>query len=97
MLGSPSGWGFMELMEQFIETSTNVDKFTVATIMNRTSNGYLEYIFRRAAKEIFNHNIDPNQPLEYTQGKNKDIKETSLTINGQKVLRFVTAYGFRNI
>jgi len=25
-----------------------------------TSNGYLEYIFRRAAREIFDIQIDPN-------------------------------------
>lgn len=59
MMGSPSGWGFIELMEQFIEASANVQQFCVASIMNRTSNGYLEYIFRRAAREIFKQEIDP--------------------------------------
>ena len=49
MKGSPSGWGFLEIMEQFIENAINVEKFSTISIMNTTSNGYLEYIFRRAA------------------------------------------------
>jgi hypothetical protein len=65
MIGSPSGWGFMELMEQFVDACSNVDRFNVATLNNRTSNGYLEYIFRRAAKDIFNVHIDPTAPLNY--------------------------------
>lgn len=27
MRGSPSGWGFMELMEQFVDASISVEKF----------------------------------------------------------------------
>ena len=83
MMGSPSGWGFMEVMEQFIEASANVKGFTVTSLTNRTSNGYLEYIFRRAAREIFGIKIDPQTPLEYVQGRNKDLKEVSLTVNGE--------------
>jgi len=49
-----------------VDASTTVDKFNVATLLSRTSNGYLEYIFRRTLKEIFNVDIDPAQPLEYT-------------------------------
>ncbi len=62
-----------------------------------TSNGYLEYVFRRAAKEIFGIYIDPSKPIEYIHGKNKDLKECVLEVNGNVVLRFAAAYGFRNI
>ena len=54
-------------------------------------------MFRRAAREIFGVVIDPTQPLEYIQGKNKDLKECVLELQGQVVLRFSAAYGFRNI
>lgn len=95
--GSPSGWGFMELMQQFVEAAVGVEKFHQIALLNTTSNGYLEYIFRRAAKEIFGVQIDPTQPLEYIQGKNKDLKECVLELNNIVVLRFSAAYGFRNI
>ncbi len=63
----------------------------------RTSNGYLEYIYRRLAKELFNTVLDYTQPLEYVVGKNKDLKEATLEIGGQRVLKFASAYGFKNI
>ncbi|CDW83058.1 cytosolic fe-s cluster assembly factor narfl [Stylonychia lemnae] len=97
MKGSPSGWGFMELMEQFVDFCQDVKKLHTIAVLNMTSNGYLEYIFRRAAKEIFSINIDPSQPLEYQQGKNKDLKECVLNVEGETVLKFSAAYGFRNI
>ena len=43
----------------------------VRTKYGRTSNGYLEYIFRRAASEIHGVKIDYDAPLLYKQGKNK--------------------------
>lgn len=58
-MASPSGWGFLELMEEVIEASIEVQKFKVVCFKNRTSNGYLEYIFRRLSKELFNVVIDP--------------------------------------
>jgi len=66
-------------------------------MLNTTSNGYLEYIFRRTAKEIYGVAIDSMQPLQYIQGKNRDLKECVLEVNGKTVLRFAAAYGFRNI
>lgn len=44
----------------------------VWTKYGRTSNGYLEYIFRRAASEIQGVKIDHQAPLVYKQGKNKN-------------------------
>lgn len=80
MRGSPSGWGFMEIMEQFIDIAVGVQKFHQISIMNTTSNGYLEYVFRRAARELFQVSIDPTQKLEYIQGKNKDLRECVLEV-----------------
>lgn len=59
MKGSPSGWGFMEIMEHFVEASQDVETLKVVSQFNMTSNGYLEYIMRRSAKEIFDISIEP--------------------------------------
>jgi len=61
------------------------------------SGGYMEYIFRTAARELYNQDFPPGQPLPIIQGRNADIKECSLVVNGQRVLHFAAAYGFRNI
>jgi hypothetical protein len=69
----------------------------VTSLNNRTSNGYLEYIFRRSARELFGIELNANENLQYVQGRNKDLKEVHLEINGVKILKFASAYGFRNI
>ncbi|KAF1316924.1 Nuclear prelamin a recognition factor-like protein, partial [Globisporangium splendens] len=63
--------------------------------VNASSGGPLEHIFRYAAKELFN--VDVNGPLEYVVGRNPDFREVTLVIEGQEVLKFALAYGFRNI
>jgi len=74
------------------------------------SGGYLEYIYKRAARELFGIEIGTG-PLAMTRGRNADFKEIILDIdsgssgnskNGggggkKKVLHFAAAYGFRNI
>lgn len=61
------------------------------------SGGYLEYVFRVAAKELYNRDIPLGQ-LELVTGRNPDIKECRLNDNeGKPLLRFAAAYGFRNI
>ncbi|CAN0558361.1 unnamed protein product, partial [Ectocarpus sp. 12 AP-2014] len=60
------------------------------------SGGYLEYVFRHAAVELFGVDL-AGKPLVYREGRNADFRETSLEVNGQVVLRFAYAYGFRNI
>jgi len=57
MRGSPSGWGFQELLGFVTEESESSEKMRVTSLANRTSNGYLDYIFRRVAKELFNVEI----------------------------------------
>ena len=56
----------------------------------------MEFIFRTAAEQLFNRQVPPG-PLQMKTLRNADFKEVSLVINGQTVLRFAAAYGFRNI
>lgn len=63
--------------------------------VNASSGGHLEHIFRYAAKELFN--VDLTGPLEYVAGRNPDFSEVTLVVEGQEVLKFAIAYGFRNI
>jgi len=66
------------------------------TVTGRDGSGpYLETVFRFAAKELFGITID--EPLQFVQGKNKDIHEVTLERDGQILLKFAQAYGFRNI
>ncbi|XP_026523350.1 nuclear prelamin A recognition factor [Notechis scutatus] len=58
------------------------------------SDGYLEHIFKHAAKELFNTEV---KELTYKTLKNKDFQEVTLEKDGETVLRFAAAYGFRNI
>eukprot|EP00457_Paulinella_chromatophora_P007364 gb/GEZN01007387.1/.p1 GENE.gb/GEZN01007387.1/~~gb/GEZN01007387.1/.p1 ORF type:complete len:505 (-),score=73.67 gb/GEZN01007387.1/:30-1490(-) len=59
------------------------------------SGGYLEYVLRFAARRLFNYSL-PSE-LQYKVGRNQDFKHVVLEIEGKPVLRFATAYGFRNI
>lgn len=58
------------------------------------SGGYSDHIFKYAAKELFNEYINT---LEYKPLRNPDFKEVILEKNGQILLRFAIANGFRNI
>lgn len=60
------------------------------------SGGYLDYIFRSAAKTFYD--VDVTSDLQFTQIRNnKDFQETVLIIEGEVKLRFAKAYGFRSI
>ncbi|CAG8484006.1 10470_t:CDS:2 [Ambispora gerdemannii] len=64
------------------------------------SGGFLEYILSYAAKELFGVSgvdVDQEEGVVVKIGKNKDFKEISLEIDGKSVLKFASAYGFRNI
>jgi hypothetical protein len=56
--------------------------------------GYLEHLFRFAARELFGVTVTD---VTFTQGRNADAREAVLEVDGRVVLRFATAYGFRNI
>ncbi|CAI2173369.1 1042_t:CDS:2 [Funneliformis geosporum] len=64
------------------------------------SGGYLEFILEYAARELFkvtDVDVDGERGVMVKTGRNKDFKEVTLEINGKPVLRFASAYGFRNI
>ncbi|XP_048350432.1 cytosolic iron-sulfur assembly component 3 isoform X1 [Sphaerodactylus townsendi] len=58
------------------------------------SGGYLEHIFKHAAMELFGIQVDH---VEYKPLRNKDFQEVTLEKDGEILLRFALAYGFRNI
>ncbi|KAF2076175.1 hypothetical protein CYY_002528 [Polysphondylium violaceum] len=79
------------------ETFLNYDRANDKFIgVQGSSGGYLEFIYKYAAKELFNLDIQ-NKDIEYKVGRNSDFKETSLMVNGEKIFTFALAYGFRNI
>lgn len=57
------------------------------------SGGYCDHVYRYAAKELFDMDIDK---IEYKNLRNPDFREAILEKDG-KVLRFAIANGFRNI
>ncbi|XP_053133082.1 cytosolic iron-sulfur assembly component 3 [Hemicordylus capensis] len=58
------------------------------------SGGYLEHIYKYAAKELFGIQVED---VHYKPLKNKDFQEVTLEKDGQILLHFALAYGFRNI
>ncbi|NWU98538.1 NARFL factor, partial [Upupa epops] len=58
------------------------------------SGGYLEHIYRHAARELFGIQVDR---IHYKPLKNKDFQEVTLEKDGVVLLHFALAYGFRNI
>ncbi|XP_040296547.1 cytosolic iron-sulfur assembly component 3 [Bufo bufo] len=58
------------------------------------SGGYLEHIFKYAAQELFGLHVDE---ITYKPLKNKDFQEVTLERDGEVLLQFALAYGFRNI
>ncbi|XP_004705841.1 cytosolic iron-sulfur assembly component 3 [Echinops telfairi] len=58
------------------------------------SGGYLEHVFRHAARELFGIHV---AEVTYKPLRNKDFREVTLERDGQVLLHFAAAYGFRNI
>lgn len=54
----------------------------------------MEHVFRYAARELFGIHVDE---VTYKPLRNKDFREVTLEREGQVLLRFAAAYGFRNI
>lgn len=80
----------------YSSTSTNSTSSSCSHLPEIGSGGYLEHIFRGAARELFGVDVGPG-PLQYQEGRNRDYKEVVLEVGGEQVLRFALAYGFRNI
>ncbi|NWU39941.1 NARFL factor, partial [Hylia prasina] len=58
------------------------------------SGGFLEHIFRHAAQHLFGIHVGS---IHYRPLKNKDFQEVTLERDGEVLLQFALAYGFRNI
>ncbi|XP_069167151.1 cytosolic Fe-S cluster assembly factor narfl [Procambarus clarkii] len=58
------------------------------------SGGYAHNVFITAAKQLFGQDQDM---LQWKTLRNADFREVTLEVNGETVLRFALAYGFRNI
>ncbi|XP_053197646.1 nuclear prelamin A recognition factor isoform X1 [Scomber japonicus] len=60
----------------------------------RGSEGFLEHVFKHAAKELFGLDV---QEITYKTLKNRDFQEVTLERDGETLLQFAAVYGFRNI
>ncbi|KAH9634806.1 hypothetical protein HF086_012220 [Spodoptera exigua] len=58
------------------------------------SGGYADHVFLYAAEQLFG---ETNAQLVYKNLRNPDFREVTLEKDGQEVLRFAIANGFRNI
>ena len=61
-----------------------------------TSGAYLEYVFRKAARDLYGVDLR-GKDLEYKTLTNADMREVELKIEGEVKLKFLLAYGFRNV
>ena len=61
-----------------------------------TSGAYLEYVFRKAARDLYGVDLR-GKDLEYKTLTNADTREVELKIEGEVKLKFLLAYGFRNV
>lgn len=78
-------------LKDLFNLSEHASAFKVQSLRGRTSNGYLEYIYRRTALELYNMVIPADVPLNYKQGKNRHYQEVTFD---DLPLKFVAAYGF---
>nr|XP_046232552.1 nuclear prelamin A recognition factor isoform X2 [Scatophagus argus] len=60
----------------------------------RGSEGFLEHIFKHAAKELFGLDVSE---ITYKNLRNRDFQEVTLERDGETLLQFAAVYGFRNI
>ncbi|XP_049420235.1 nuclear prelamin A recognition factor [Epinephelus fuscoguttatus] len=60
----------------------------------RGSEGFLEHIFKHAAKELFGLDV---HEITYKTLRNRDFQEVTLERDGETLLQFAAIYGFRNI
>ena len=84
-----------EAFDSFVSSSEPAPESVHAAPVVSSSGGYAEYVFRRAAAEMFNVHIEGE--IEWVKLRNADMREASLVVDGQIVLSVAVAYGFRNI
>lgn len=68
--------------------------YTFNSHLGSGSGGYIEFVFKYAAKELFNIE-DPE--MNFVTKRNPDHQELFLTVDGETKLRFAVANGFRNL
>lgn len=74
-------------------TKKNPENF-IYSHENSGSGGYADYIFKYAANILFDEEV---LELKYQNLRNPDFREVSLERDGQVLLKFAIANGFRNI
>ncbi|KAI1233638.1 hypothetical protein IHE44_0004076 [Lamprotornis superbus] len=95
----------LKLLEQEGVSLSDVDPAPLDTLLGGAagelsthpgggSGGYLEHIFKHSARELFGIHVDS---IHYKPLKNKDFQEVTLERDGEVLLHFALAYGFRNI
>ncbi|KFQ80687.1 Cytosolic Fe-S cluster assembly factor NARFL, partial [Phoenicopterus ruber ruber] len=96
----------LKLLEQEGVSLSDVDPAPLDTVVSSAaeedppshsgggSGGYLEHVYKHAAKELFGIQVDT---IQYKPLKNKDFQEVTLEKDGVVLLQFALAYGFRNI
>ncbi|NXB45523.1 NARFL factor, partial [Leucopsar rothschildi] len=95
----------LKLLEQEGVSLSDVDPAPLDTLLGGAagelsthpgggSGGYLEHIFKRSALELFGIHVDS---IHYKPLRNKDLQEVTLERDGEVLLHFALAYGFRNI
>ncbi|KAF9921116.1 hypothetical protein FBU30_008893 [Linnemannia zychae] len=83
------------------DPTTGVDQVLIGASGN-ASGGFLEYVMQYAAREIFGIDgvdVDKALGVEVKTVRNSDFREVTLELpgNGEPLLKFAAAYGFRNI
>ena len=73
---------------------TNIENDQLYGTSGGGSGGYLEYVFRYAANELFGVKVEK---VVYKPTKNVDLRVAELEVDGKVVLSFATCYGFKNI
>lgn len=84
-----------DAFDSFVSLSEPAPESVHAAPVVSSSGGYAEYVFRRAAAEMFNVHIEGE--IEWVKLRNADMREASLVVDGRVLLSVAVAYGFRNI
>eukprot|EP01017_Pseudomicrothorax_dubius_P005610 TRINITY_DN11448_c0_g1_i1.p1 TRINITY_DN11448_c0_g1~~TRINITY_DN11448_c0_g1_i1.p1 ORF type:complete len:255 (-),score=55.62 TRINITY_DN11448_c0_g1_i1:103-867(-) len=83
-------------IEESKETTSTL-KLYLTTPSHATSNGYLQYIMRQAAQEMFGIEDLSRATIKSQIVKNADCEEVELIVDGVTKLCFARMYGLRNI
>lgn len=86
---------FMSLLETIVDGPHSI--FTrISGGDFGSSHGFSDMTLKIASKQFWGIDVDINN-ITYKKGRNNEIWETELLVNGEVVLSIARAYGFRNI